>query len=1094
MQELCRALTSPDNNVRTAAEAQLNRYRVENYTGYVSDLITLLEQGGPQSQEREFACLYLYKEGKDKAFFSNMDLVKSVAVHLMQLYPVLLASGDRPNFKKLVGSMLAMITNFLYIQMKSTDIQQAMLKLLSEHSEFEIFIVDYITQLVVSADECAGLTAETIQAIVSRPTNQTNFISTFQLFLAFCTRTGDGEELHRVFMLFWENLPQDVEIMSEFLKAIADFGEAKADFFFPHLSVVIPTLCKLAMNTSAPKNLRAKVLLFFTSLAECQPKMCRGSPDFYGNVVLTLVILAGEDPDEEVSPDEYDPNDDSISSAAVEAMKIILESCAGPEACEIVFRFKEQQMAGEQVPWNVTYGFLQFLAQSREGSLLVRDQVLSKGVAMELLQHAQPQNVLKVRVTALMALSTVLQILGGNVNSDDWTVPIVEALLIIDNENVPVMSEEVYALFSGYIKCWDVHAMDTQGVRLYEHILRRLPDVVQRNDMRSTVPNMLALVGVLADRIGGAVVKTFPALIEILDRILTVPDLSLQISAILVRAGLMKNPYAREQMICLSENLLNAIMTLRQNDNIDDRDVDNLNRALLIVLTYGQLSGPTYARIAQMYLQLASVDVEVMEVGLFQDFDVSRSVWEKIPTEKTGVRCYVDTNDVHGICHALAIVDACQLAQEWDSSELVKPILEVTMKWLMGEHIIHQIYSACFQLLVGMFRLHPSPELFSEIIKTIGFLTKPGHSGYFVMNQIESLRRLLAIVNAKIPGTITDENAGLMILTTIETVASQFEKRCVESVSEIETYNPQAIEDEDDFEESVGQRDVFRSLSDLLEQTFLVFGPLAQGFFAERMAPHLMEMLGTPNMVRNSLNLLTVYICGCGLKVEARQMIGFIMQKLQPSETPPMWAFCLQQLGALLGHFQFDSSEQEEAERINDFFDKLSENVEQLLSEREEQEDRTETRYEDITDYGLVAYTKFVRVYYENDNDIFDSETLIRTWWGVWPLWQNPEEHYLVFDFLATVLEDGNLDWLMRDGPDEVLMERFEQGWCKIQLGRREGQRLCEVFKTFWATPELQARMAVYLEGHPERREFWAHVLRDPQFPEMLPIIPEVFV
>ena len=1062
MEDLVRGLAVPDNNVRAEAEACLVRYRTKKYPEYLADLLGLLERMPPRSLERQFAYVYLYREGNDEMLFADASLLGSITSKLMGMYPVLLASEDLPNFKKMIGSLLAKIAHFAYTKSKDTTIQQQFLKLLSEHGEFEVFITDALTQLV-AGDECNGVPLEAISAILGQPMVLETFVPRFQLFLALCTKIGDDDRMHQNFMLFWEKLPRDApEIITGFLKSLADFAETKAGFFHRHLGVVIPTLCELALNTDAPHELRVNALMCFTGLANCERLMCERAPEFYENVIRTLIRMAGEDP-EEVSDAEYDPNDTSISRAAVDAMEDILACSGSPPLLSYVLQLGEE-VIGKAVDWRVTYGFVQFFVvmDGRSSYGLVDDVVVRQTLLKELIGYANG-DVLQLRVASLKAMEPIARTCISLFSPDEWEMLMTWLIQFLDREQHPAVVKAVCGVASAMGTAGAMKLMKEPLVfELYKRVLGKLSKV--QEELIGTIPIMLDLLMTLLAIVGRQASETLGTVIGILGQFLESHNIGVLVAAMCAYVDLMRliEPYRKQ-----AGALLPMILQVREKTENDDQ-LAQLDTELGTLLAFRTLPPAAYQTVLELFLPVAAKDIEIKQFGMFEQITVSRSVWTKISTEDSGVKCYADSDEIEAVCRALLTVQSCLRGLGPASHPFIPPVIEVLTKWLNYKNLIEDIVETCFDIAVEVFKLQPDGEKFGLIVRFFECAAKPNLSMRFVEECIKKMTSsMIQVMQMEIPITqVVDEKIAVDILTAFQAVIEELSRHTLASVGSYETYDPTAFDD--DLDDVLPERGPFDCLTTLLSHILPVFGPPAQQFFAERIAPRLFGALQCPQMFRNSVTLLTMYFCKCNLRVDAMRMLYFLLERMQHPELAPTWAHGVQMMGCILSKFRFQDSEQTQAEAIHSFFERLCFN-ESEYSEAAENLD-------DLWDHGLVAYTKFVRQYYRTENAIFDDHTLIKSWWDCFPPSDAPVDAYLVFDLVAQVLEDGNEVYL---GDEKDWIQLMEWLLSKPNvITQSVAKRLCDYFRAKRDDPRMGPAIQAAIESSPA----FAQALEDPNY------------
>ena len=1066
MEALVRGLAVPDNNVRAEAEACLVRYRTEKYPEYLADLLGLLERMPPRSLERQFAYVYLYREGNDEMLFADASLLGSITSKLMGMYPVLLASEDLPNFKKMIGSLLAKIAHFAYSKSKDTSIQEQFLKLLSEHGEFEVFITDVLTQLV-AGDECNGVPLGAISAILGQPMVLETFVPRFQLFLALCTKIGDQDQMHANFMLFWEQLPKDApEIVTDFLRSLADFAETEAGFFHRHLDVVIPMLCQLALNTNAPHELRVNALMCFVGLANCEPLMCRTSPAFYQNVMRTLIRMAAEDPDEG-SEGEYDPNDNTISSAAVDAMEDIMSSAGSEELLMSVLELMAAEVIGKTVDWRISYGFVQvFVGIDISSSYALLDPTVRQKLLTELMGYAN-SGVLKLRVASLKAIEAIVGNCVSTFLLDEWNTLMASLIQYLDREQNPVILQVLFSAASAMCCYRSRESMNGELiVGLYQRVLEKLAKGQQ--EMVDTIPIMLDLMTRLLGIIGNAASATFGTVMDILRQLLKSTNIGVLVATLCAHVDLMalSEPY-RSQAPALMPMILQVREKTENKDQLEQLDM-SLNR----LFAFQNLPLPAYQTALQVFLPEATKDIEIKQFGMFEQITVSRSVWTKIPTENSGVKCYADSEEIKSICRAFSAVGSCLRGLGPASRDFIPSVTETLTKWLNHPYLIEDIMRSCFSVALQIFKLHPDGEKFNLLVRFFGCAAKPNLSMRFVDICIiymgKALSRLIRIGSESQIALFLDESVRMALLTTFQDIIEQLSQHTLASVGNYEAYDPDAIDGE--LDEELPERSAFISLISLLSRIFTAFGTVAQQFFAERIAPKMSEALKCPQMFMSSVGLLTMYFCKCNLRREAMEMLGVLLRRMQSPELARTWPDGLQMIGHILNKFPFQDSEQQHAEAIKDFFDTLC-GDESQFSEPFENPD-------DLWDQGLVAYTKFVKQYYGKENAIFDDHTLIKSWWDCFPLHDAPVDAYLVYDLLARVLEDGNEAYLGGPGDLRLLMEWMVARAAPTVITPSVAKRLCDFFRAKRHDQMLGPLIAEVIEDFPS----FVEVLEDPTY------------
>lgn len=260
----------------------------------------------------------IYIQAKKGTIFSSNEDATTFWSNFVQIIPEAFHSEVLPdNLKYLVSHIISYFAIYFYRLYQNAQIQEYLLNLLEENSDFESYIINTIDEIVISSQGFGGFPLEALLSIITTNPLQyeASVIPRYRLYFAvvlyiFKNDDENGDEFEGVktdlvdlFPQLFESTPDS--LFDKMLSTTDIFAETFSEFFEPHLSTFIPVLCKFAKDQNCP--FRNNAIFCLESLAKGSINMCSSFESYYIPVISTLVTVMSEISED--SPFEENLND-----------------------------------------------------------------------------------------------------------------------------------------------------------------------------------------------------------------------------------------------------------------------------------------------------------------------------------------------------------------------------------------------------------------------------------------------------------------------------------------------------------------------------------------------------------------------------------------------------------------------------------------------------------------------------------------------------------------------------------------------------------------------------------------------------------------
>jgi hypothetical protein len=676
-------LYGSDEELRVASEAFLNDFRTSSYTQYLANFLSLLSS--PDHSFCRVACTYLWMEGRTRRLFESPTIVAHFASEFLPVFPGVLMSPVEDNFKQMITSLLSLIALSFYQDQGDTSIQTALLELLTTSPVLEKYIIDCLSELVVSNEECAGFQSADLFLILNADITPATFVAQTHLLLALARHFPEHHDLQALFPRFLDSIPDSADALTAFLRSTTDFAQGSSIFFLPCLDQFVSWLCELAGRGDS-NGIRNLAMLCLSAMAQGSPEMCRTSESFFVPVVTTLLaILEQIDPSEEW---DWDLNDDSPTLLAPTVAHKIFESCGCPEFLRRLEPMRIAAWARSDVEWPVLYSYLiLYSAMTFPMFHLCHDADFGRLID-DVIQCVTPGYHPRLRTAALgllrglahSCMGDMLMTIGGR------SLPVLRQL--VTEESHVNVRHNLFQLLNEYFS--NTPAVTLTGA--FPEFFQILFEIAKTSDRRRPI---LKLLGLFAQWTGERFLpyleQMSPFLAQFLEESAAI---DLKVQALHVFAMISQNPqlvdHIREPVIRFFE----LAWTLR---GLVETDHDRLliNSSLCCLITaVSPFPDECYTSVLQTALAEANRSINILEVSAFDAAHCSDSMYIKVPSVQLGSKCYVDRSEVEEVKYALDLVRAVETVWGRQFCEFLPTCVELAKMWITNKYQIDVLKKA----------------------------------------------------------------------------------------------------------------------------------------------------------------------------------------------------------------------------------------------------------------------------------------------------------------------------------------------------------------------------------------------------------------
>lgn len=652
LSQLLRALTTPDNAVRSQAEEQLNNDWVQNRPDVL--LMGLAEQlqGAEDAVTRSFAAVLFRRiatktikdprSGETKEVFSTLTPEQRIAIR--EKLVACLSSETLPDVRNKIGDAIAEVARqytdndeswpeLLGVLFQASQSPEAGLR----ESAFRIFTT---TPSIIEKQH-----EEAVLSVFGRGFKDDHIavrIAAMEAFSALFRSIPKKSQSN-----FFGLVPDVLNILPPLKEADESDELSKAFVALIELAEISPkmfknlfnNLVKFSISVIAEKDLsdqvRQNALELMATFADYAPNMCRKDPTFATEMVtqcLSLMTDVGADDDDASewnASEDLDLEESDLNHVAGEqTMDRLANKLGGEIILPATFAWIPRMMSSSA--WRDRHAALMAISAISEGC---RDLMISEldhvlALVVPALQDPHP----RVRYAGCNALGQMSTDFAGTMQEKYHNVVLNNIIPVLDSQEPRVQAHAAAALVN-FCEEAEKNILEPYLGELLQHLLQLL-----RGDKRFVQEQALSTIATIADSAEAAFAQYYDTLMPLLFKVLQEEqskEYRLLRAKAMECATLIALAVGKEKMGQDAMNLVNLLGAIQQN--ITDSD-DPQSQYLLhcwgrMCRVLGQDFVPFLAAVIPPLLTVASAkaDIQLLEDEDQVDLVDQDEGWELVP-------------------------------------------------------------------------------------------------------------------------------------------------------------------------------------------------------------------------------------------------------------------------------------------------------------------------------------------------------------------------------------------------------------------------------------------------------------------------------